>query len=79
MRNQAAPITQTCSGFTGDATWQLQDVYVDHVQGRVIQDTWYYAKSNGVWVAASFVIIDANDGHTVYQSWGGTLESTNAL
>lgn len=61
------------------SAWQLQAVYVDHDQGRVIQDTWYYAKSNGVWVGASFVIIDANDGHTVYQSWGGTLVSTNAL
>jgi len=70
--------TLSVSGKTVSA-WQLQTVYVDEVAGRVVQDTWYYAKSDGVWIGASFVVIDAIDGHTVYQSWGGTLLTTNAL
>lgn len=59
--------------------WQLQAVWQPPEPGRVQQTIWYYEKQTGIWVAASFVILDSLDGHTVYKSWGGTLISTNVM
>lgn len=50
------------SGENGDGLWQ---------------DTWYYEKKTGLWVAAAWIVWD-NDG-AVINNWGGHLVSTNAV
>jgi len=49
--------------------WQL------YAAGTGWQDTWYYEKRTGLWIAASWVQWD-EDG-TLLNSWGGHLASTN--
>ena len=49
--------------------WQL------YTTSSNMQDTWYYEKRTGLWIAASWVMWDG-DG-TPLNSWGGHLASTD--
>jgi hypothetical protein len=75
----AVVVGSTTLSVCGNAVgvWHLQASFLVPTQHQLIQDTWYYEKQTGILVAASFVILDSTDWHTVYQSWGGTLTSTN--
>lgn len=55
--------------------WQLQGYGQDEEANW--QDTWYYEKKTGIWVAAAWIKWD-NEGN-VLASWGGHLVSTNAV
>jgi len=55
--------------------WQLQ-ASGENDDGSLWQDTWYYDKKTGLWVAAAWIVWD-NDG--VVNNWGGHLVSTNAV
>jgi hypothetical protein len=56
--------------------WELRFSYQldDGVNG---QNTWYYDKNTGLWVAAAWVEWD-NEGNVI-GSWGGHLMSTNVV
>lgn len=54
--------------------WQLQDTYEE--DGVFGQDTWYYDKETGLWVAAAWVEWDSEP---VIGNWGGHLVSTNVV
>jgi len=56
--------------------WKLQVSYQSD-GGVSGQDTWYYDKSTGLWVAAAWVEWDS--GGNVISNWGGHLVSTNVV
>ncbi|MCW3978546.1 MAG: hypothetical protein NWF12_02245, partial [Candidatus Bathyarchaeota archaeon] len=55
--------------------WHLQASGQD--DGVYWQDTWYYEKKTGLWVAAAWIRWDSEGN--VLATWGGHLVSTNAV
>jgi len=60
--------------------WQLQTTYTRTADdGSTIygQDTWYYEKRTGLWIAAAWIEWDENGIPLSDRNWGGHLVSTN--
>jgi len=67
--------TQMCVDGRVVDVWQLQASGQDEEVNW--QDTWYYEKKTGLWVAAAWIKWDSEGN--VLANWGGHLVSTNAV
>jgi len=67
--------TQMCVDGRVVDVWQLRASGQDE-EGDW-QDTWYYEKKTGLWVAAAWIRWDSEGN--VLANWGGHLVSTNAV
>jgi len=67
--------TQMCVDGRVVDVWQLQASGQDEEANW--QDTWYYDKKTGLWVAAAWIKWDSEGN--VLANWGGHLVSTNAV
>ena len=67
--------TQMCVDGRVVNVWQLRAS--GHDGEDEWQDTWYYEKKTGLWVAAAWVKWDSEGN--VLANWGGHLVSTNAV
>lgn len=57
--------------------WELQATYTAGEGTIYGQDTWYYEKRTGLWIAAAWVEWDENGIPISDRNWGGHLVSTN--